>query len=125
MNSPRQTLPGLFLPRTPKAASLTATTKPTPDGALKGKRNKKNPGPLALGCLFTPKIVARNLTRTKVVQRGGTGATKWHQVQINLYCTKYTGGCTAQACDGFLPITGSPQWNPKPRCAPPSPGLHL
>jgi hypothetical protein len=29
-----------------------------------------------------------------------TGATKWHQAQINLCCTKYTGGCRAQPCDG-------------------------
>src|SRR5262249_13220643 len=83
------------------------------------------PGPLALGCyLFTPKIVARNLTHTKVVQRGERRATKRHRVQINLYCTKYTGGCTAQACDGFpSPSQVPPKWNQVPPNGTRSPGV--
>jgi phosphatidylethanolamine-binding protein (PEBP) family uncharacterized protein len=41
---------------------------------------------------------APEATRTGVQRQG---RQKWHQVQINLSCPKYTGGCTATACDGL------------------------
>jgi hypothetical protein len=77
---------------------------------------QKKQGLPALGSLPSPppsNVFARISPPTKVVQRGRTRATKWRQGQINLGCTKYTGGCTEHACDGF-----PPKRNPKPRSAP-------
>src|SRR5262249_19288486 len=69
---------------------------------------------------FTPTFDAQLSPATKVVQRGETRATKWHQVQINLSCPKCTGGVQPQLVMGFpTHHRFPPKRNPKPRCTPP------
>jgi len=46
---------------------------------IERKRIKKSPGPLLpWACYCSPIFVTRISWLTKVVQRGRTGATKWH-----------------------------------------------
>jgi hypothetical protein len=82
-----------------------------------GRFHKRSPG----RCCPRPATTLYHLRHANVIAtvKRLTGATKWHEVQINL-------GCTAQACDGFLsPSQVPPQTEPEAPVHPPSPGLLL
>src|SRR5262249_40380858 len=96
---------------------------------------KRKPRAACPGLLpFTPTFNARISPATQLVHRGKTRATKWHQVQINLSCPKYTAVCTATPRDGLhspsrvmgcCPSLVPPQMEPEAPVCPPVAGASL
>jgi hypothetical protein len=64
---------------------------------------KKSPGHAEAFLTYAfPRLLQREFSSvTKVVQRGKTRATKWHEPSIQPMLLARHSGCTAQACDGF------------------------
>jgi hypothetical protein len=116
-----------------------ARTQPSCISKVPKKRpwEKESPGPPCPGPTVTrsPVFVARISLLTKVVQRGKTRATKWHEVQFNCVSLEKYSGCNSHLCDGFpspsqvpptgAPITGSPYRSPEAPVCPPVAGASL